>query len=297
MSQKQKFPNQRQTPQTYKRATENIHLSEIPETPAVEEKFPEKPSYLKYTFANPYNLTLLGGALAASALTFNPLIAVAAIAVEGLWLLHGSQSGFMQKWLWDPIYEKEKNEYLQKQRMKAVATLSQSGQERVAALLEKEQQIKNLAAQNPSFTGDLLRNELAKTSNLVNSYIDLAVNSSRYERYLRTVNLTDLQAQRNKYLTFIEQNKGGTIDAAEMSLLKRNLAVVEKRIERIDEINRYLKLAYGQIQLIENSFQLIAEQIMTMQSPNELSSQLNDLLDGVDSIQKTTQTDEILKTL
>lgn len=289
--------------QQYRRRTQqnqasaDIHLSEIPEVDVLSEEFPDKPQYFKYAFANPYNLTLLGGALVASALTFNPLIAVAAVGVEGLWLLHGSTSGFMKRWLWDPIYENEKNEFLQKQRLKAVESLNGNARERVRQLLEKEQQIKNLAAQNPSFTGDLLRNELVKTSNLVNSYIDLAVNSSRYERYLNTVNIVDLQSQRSKYLSFIEQTKSGKVDAAEMNLLKRNLAVVEKRIERIDEIQRYLKLAYGQVSLIENSFQLIAEQIMTMQSPNELSSQLNDLLDGVESIQKTSQNDEILKTL
>ena len=105
--------------QQYNRGRRNqtIHDSFTPqqigleETNAVEEKFPEKPSYFKYTLANPYNLTLLGGAIVASVLTLNPLIAVAALGIEGLWLLHGSQSRFMQRLLWDPMYEKEKLEY------------------------------------------------------------------------------------------------------------------------------------------------------------------------------------------
>ena len=37
----------------------------------------------------------------------------------------------------------------------------------------------------------------------------------------------------------------------------------------------------GQLDLIENSFQLIADQIVTMQSPHELTGQLDELLDGV----------------
>ena len=78
-SQKQRFPNQRQTTQTSNRVSQEIHLSESPIVETPEEKFPDKPSYLKYTFANPYNLTLLGGALIASVLTLNPLIAVAAL--------------------------------------------------------------------------------------------------------------------------------------------------------------------------------------------------------------------------
>ena len=71
-----------------------------------------------------------------------------------------------------------------------------------------------------------------------------------------------------------------------------------KRIERVGEIRRYLKIAYGQINLIENSFQLLADQIVTMQSSNELSGQLDELLDGVESIKETAkETEQILRTL
>ena len=149
--------------QQYNRGRRNqtIHNSFVPEETAAEttaeETFPEKPSYLKYTFANPYNLTLLGGAVVASVLTLNPLIAVAALSVEGLWLLHGSQSRFMQRLLWDPLYEKEKLEFEQRRRMAQVEKLGQGGQQRVFSLIEKEKQIQQLAMQNPSFTGDLLQ--------------------------------------------------------------------------------------------------------------------------------------------
>src|SRR3982751_3957656 len=87
-SQKQKFPNQRQT-EAAAQQSNPMHDSFAPEKAAfgspeiTEEKFPEKPSYLKYTFANPYNLTLLGGAIAASVFTLNPLIAIAALGVSG----------------------------------------------------------------------------------------------------------------------------------------------------------------------------------------------------------------------
>ena len=296
-SNKQRFPNQRQAAQTNNRVSPEIHSSEtlISETP--EEKFPDKPSYLKYTFANPYNLTLLGGALLASALTLNPLIAIAALGVEGLWVLHGSQSRFMQRMLWDPLYEKEKLEYEQRRRMSQVEKLGQGGQDRVMSLIEKEKQIQQLAMQNPSFTGDLLRGEITKTHNLVNSFIDLAVTCSRYENYLGSINVNQIEATRQHWQQFIEANVG-KIDDVEMSIAKKNLAVINKRIERVAEIRRYLKIAYGQINLIENSFQLLADQIITMQSPNELSGQLDELLDGVESIKETAkETEQILRTL
>lgn len=280
-----------------------LHDSFTPEkigftqTEFIEEKFPEKPSYLKYTFSNPYNLTLLGGAVVASVLTLNPLIAVAALGLEGLWLLHGSQSRFMQRLLWDPIYDREKTEFEEEQRMKLVETLSQHGQDRVRILIEKEQQIKGLAEQNPSFTGDLLRNELAKTSHLVNSFIDLGVTCARYENYLHSVDVKELISEKERWEKYIEANKDQAAEA-EFQIAGKNVAVINKRIERVSEIKRYLNVAYGQLNLIENSFKLIADQIVTMQSPSELSGQLDELLDGVESIKETAkETEQILRTL
>lgn len=269
-----------------------VSNAEIP-----EETFPEKPSYFKYALANPYNLTLLGGALVASVLTLNPLIAVAALGVEGLWLLHGSQSRFMQRMLWDPMYEKEKLEFEQRRRMAQVEKLSRGGAQRVLALIDKEKQIQQLAAQNPSFAGDMLRNEINKTHNLVNAFIDLAVTCSRYENYLASVDVGQLGNMRQHWEKYIETGEGKA-DPVELDIAKKNLAIIKKRIERVDEIRRYLKIAYGQINLIENSFQLLADQIVTMQSPNELSGQLDELLDGVESIKETAQeTEQILRTL
>jgi hypothetical protein len=296
-SQKQRFPNQRQS------ASQNtsLHNSFTPETTetaeALEEKFPDKPSYFKYTLVNPYNLTLLGGAIVASVLTLNPLIAVAALGVEGLWLLHGSQSRFMQRMLWDPMYEKEKLEFEQRRRMAQVEKLSAGAQQRVLALIDKEKQIQQLAAQNPSFAGDMLRGEITKTHNLVNSFIDLAVTCSRYENYLASVDVGQLGQTQQHWQNFIE-NSTDKADAIEVDIARKNLAIIKKRIERVDEIRRYLKIAYGQINLIENSFQLLADQIVTMQSPNELSGQLDELLDGVESIKETAkETEQILRTL
>jgi hypothetical protein len=64
------------------------------------------------------------------------------------------------------------------------------------------------------------------------------------------------------------------------------------------EIRRYLSVAQGQLDLIENSFQLIADQIVTMQSPQQLSTQLDELLDGVESIrQATIDTEQMLNSM
>ena len=78
-----------------------------------------------------------------------------------------------------------------------------------------------------------------------------------------------------------------SIHDSRSDIAAKNLAVITKRFDKMKEINQYLTLARGQLDLIENSFQLIADQIVTMQSPQELTGQLDELLDGVESIKQT----------
>jgi hypothetical protein len=123
----------------------------------------------------------------------------------------------------------------------------------------------------------------------------MAVTSGRYDQYLASVNLSALEADRNR-LEFDVKN--GREDDPQVDLARKNLAIIMKRQDKMKEIRRYLDVARGQLDLIENSFQLIADQIVTMQSPQELSGQLNELLDGVESIRQTkAETDRILNTL
>ena len=96
----------------------------------------------------------------------------------------------------------------------------------------------------------------------------------------------------------IEYHWCGVASFGSSEIAKKNLAVIEKRLDKLREIKNYLSVARGQLDLIENSFQLISDQIVTMQSPAELSGQLDDLLDGVESVQQTARdTEKILGAL
>ena len=243
-----------------------------------------KRPYLKYAFANPYNLTLLAGGLAASALTLNPFLAIATLGLEGLWLLHAPESKLLQKLLWDPQYEKARLAMEEQALRQRIGSLVDRKRERVERLVARQQDIQRIAAQNPSFTGELLRGELMKTRRLVDAFIEMSVTCARYEEYLSSVNSAELERDHRRWETVVSQAEENTPQA---QIARKNLAIIEKRAEKLQEIRNYLTIAYGQLDLIENSFQLIADQIVTMQSPQQLSGQLDELLDGVESIKQT----------
>lgn len=244
----------------------------------------ERPPYFRFAFANPYNLSLLGGALAAAAITFNPVVAIAAVGLEALWLLHAPDSKSLRKLLWDPQFEKMRRSLDERARQERIQVLAQDDQRRVFDLMGRRVQIEQLAAQNPSFTGDLLRAEVAKADQLVDSFIDMAQTCSRYERYLDSVDADQLERDRRIWESRVRNGKDGD---AQTDLAKKNFSIILKRIDKLREIRSYLSVARAQLALIENSFQLIADQIVTMNSPGELSGQLDELLDGVESIRQT----------
>jgi hypothetical protein len=234
----------------------------------VRQKVHEKRNYLKAAFANPYNLSLLAGGLAASALTVNPLLAIITVGLEILWVVNAPGSQKLREWLWDPAFDQQEQAHAEAARAERL----------------KQQEINSLAARNPSFTGELLRTELTKTDRLVDAFIEMATTCSRYEAYLDSIDASELEHERRRWEATVRDSDDNT---PETEIARKNLAVIMKRFEKMKEIHHYLRVARGQLDLIEQSFQLIGDQIVTMQSPQELTGQLDELLDGVESIKQT----------
>jgi hypothetical protein len=247
--------------------------------------------YLKMAFANPFNLSLVGGGLAAALLTANPLLALGTLGLEALWLLHAPDSQRLRHILWDPRFDRLKKALDAQERARRMAGLPDDARERVETLVARQDEIHRLAAGNPTFAGDLLKDELVKTDRLVDAFVEMALTCARYESYLAAIDPAALERERKRYEQAI-QSAGD--DTAQSGIAKRNLAVVTKRVEKLQEIRRYLTVARGQLDLIENSFQLIADQIVTMQSPQELSGQLDELLDGVEAVRESSRETEQL---
>lgn len=257
----------------------------------VRQKIHEKRSYVKAAFANPYNLSLLAGGLAASALTLNPLLAIITVGLEVLWMTNAPGSKKLQEWLWDPVYDEKERAKEAAERAERLKDLDETSRERVLSLLARQEEINSLAAQNPSFTGELLRTELTKTDRLVEAFIEMATTCSRYEAYLDSIDTAELERERRRWQAIVQDNDETN---SETEIARKNLAVIMKRFDKMKEIHRYLRVARGQLDLIEHSFQLIADQIVTMQSPQELTGQLDELLDGVESIKQTAADTERL---
>lgn len=244
---------------------------------------------MKYAFANPYNLSLLSGALAVSAITLNPIIAVAALGVEALWMLHAPGSRALQRRLWDKKADQTATQMERADLNRKIAMLDEKSQARVRALIGEHQRIDQLTTQNASFSEDLMRGELEKSWTLVQAFVDMALTCWRYERYLGTIDPKELERSRTMWENRVN---GANQDPRALELAKKNIEIIQKRNETLEEIKQYIVVARAQLDLIENTFHLIADQIVTMRSPKEMTGQLDQLLSGVEAVRSAAITTE-----
>jgi len=253
-----------------------------------------KVPYARYAFKNPYNYAILGGFASAAALTGNWWLGLAGAGAEALWMLFAPDSRLLRKVWFDKVYKDEQDAAAQAELDKKFKALPDADAMRCLALREKQEQIHRLARENPSFTVDLLAGELGKLDALVRSFVDLSVTCARYQDYLKSVDLDEIERDLRRYQQIRERDT----DKGKQELARKNLAVLEQRKEKYGEIRGYLSGARGQLELIENTFRLLADQIVTMRSPTEIGGQLDELIDGVEAVRQTTrETDRLMQSM
>lgn len=248
----------------------------------------DRPNFLKSAFLNVYNLSLLGGAFFASAVTGDWVLAAGAVGIEAIWLILGPDFKPFQRAVTNA--ERAEREKADRARVaKLMEALPEREWQRAHALDELKREIERDMANNPSFQAILLQSELDKLAQLHQSFVQLASACTRAESYLMAVDLKDLQRQ-------LQIQKGveeKMLDAAVREIARKNQVVIEKRLETIDEIQKFLARARGQMNLIENTVRLLRDQVLTMTSPDQLGEQLDDLLTGVSAIQQSAKDAEL----
>ena len=249
-----------------------------------------KKPYGKYAFHNLYNYTLMGavGVLAVVSGSWLPLAIGAGL--EAIWMLNAPGSRLLRKTWFDRVHDEKERVATRVRRDAQLRQLGPADVERAGRLEAKQQEIMRLAAENPQFTLDLLFGELVKLGRLVDGFLELALNCTRYEQYLGTVDFDDLESELRRWREASEEEKDPQLRAT----AKKNLDVLLRRQEKLGDLRRYTAGARAQLDLIENTFRLIGDQILTMQSPAELGGQLDELIDGVEVVRSTAREAEAL---
>lgn len=255
-----------------------------------------RPNYTNYAFTYPYNLMVLCGLGIVALATGNWFLLMLVACTEALWMLFAPDSELLKKLVWDPQFREEQLELAQAQALedahnyrRALDRLDEDRKRQVCRLERTRDDILRLSSNNPGFAEDLLREELGKVGTLFSLYVEMMLTSERYENYLRQVDLRSIELEIRQLEGAL---KGPTGDIA-----RKNLNILERRKAKLREIQDYLVKAEAQMGLIESTFLLLADQVVTLRSPHELGSQLDELIDGVEAVRETSrETEKILRT-
>jgi hypothetical protein len=250
-----------------------------------DDKPAPPPPYAKYAFANPYNLATIGGMGAAALLTGNWWLGLLAVGVEALWMVFAPDSRLLRRLWFDKRHAEETAAAREAELAAKLASLSEAEAGRCRALAAKQASINALARENPALTADLLGADLQKLGDLVRTFIDLSITCARYREYLRTIDIAAIERDLARYRDAVAKRK----ESEERELIQKNMSVLAQRKDKYEELRGYLFSASSQLDLIENTFQLLADQIVTMRSPQELTGQLDELLSGVESAKNTAR--------
>ena len=242
---------------------------------------PERPSYLKYAFANAYNLSLLGGAVAASAATSDWAIAVIAGGLEALWLSIGADTAPFRRWV-DRQHGARRLEAARvRRRQRILALPDQRDRERAIDLIEAHREMGAELDRNENWSGELVRGEYDRLESLLDAWVDLAEAADRFENYIRLLDLNRLRRELQLQQKLAEQ---AGQDPESRSLAAKNAELLGKRLRTLEEMGTLVQRTRGQMAVIENTFRLLRDQIASLKVPQDIHGQIDEIVANVDAV-------------
>jgi hypothetical protein len=235
---------------------------------------------LKQALAHPLNWILLAALGASAYLTGSWIPLEIAAAAEALWLIV-ARSHFRKT----PAAAR-----VEPGEQALLRTLSEEDRRRFLELDRLRKEIADSVRHHPSVTAEMLGAELPKLDRLVDAFLRMAADAARFESYAAASNLDALEEDVRRQEKIVEK----TIDAAAKAVAAQNLDLMQKRLERAAEMRRKVREMRGQLNLVENTIRLLRDQIATMQSPEELTHRLDDLVRSVDAIEATKRETEAI---
>jgi hypothetical protein len=160
--------------------------------------------------------------------------------------------------------------------------LRNQSQRRYAKLRKLKEQIQ-MNYQKLSFASQgILGNHVEKIDGLLDSYLDLLHQRERYRDFMDS-------ATENRIIQSIESLKKDMADDPDRvrAVKKRRLKVLERRLARFRKANENLEIIGAQLSTIEDVVRYIHEQSWTLQNPEEVTTQLDTLLQEVEETQSS----------
>ena len=162
--------------------------------------------------------------------------------------------------------------------------LTRRSQRRYARLRKLKDEIRQNYQSLSYASQGLLDSHLRKIDDLLESYLNLLHQRERYRNYMDS-------ATENEIMESMDALKADMADDSERvrAVKKRRLHVLEQRLARFKKGHENLEIIGAQLGTIEDVVKYIHEQSWTLQNPEEITFQLDTLLEEVEETQASVQ--------
>lgn len=221
--------------------------------------------YLKEAFKEPINFWGMAGFAVAAAYVQDVTPLVAALATETLYLATVPASSMYRRLV--DRREKQRLLKLREQQREAQIKLFDP-REREA--VEYLRWMKNQIYSNyKKFTGTKqIPQNIQSLDQRWEDFVDLLDVYRRRKHHLRSINRQAVQNQ----LVQAERSVEAARDDRERRIQQANVEILKRRVAAFNDIERSVKLVEGQLQSIENFFGLVNDQVVTLPTPERVSS-------------------------
>jgi hypothetical protein len=221
--------------------------------------------YLREAFKEPINFWGMAGFAVAAAYVQDVTPLVAALATETVYLATVPASNIYRRLV--DRREKQRLLKLREQQREAQIKLFDP-REREA--VEYLRWMKNQIYSNyKKFTGTKeIPHNIQSLDQRWEDFVDLLDVYRRRKHHLRSINRQAVQNQ----LVQAERSAEAAKDDRERRIQQANVEILKRRVAAFNDIERSVKLVEGQLQSIENFFGLVNDQVVTLPTPERVSS-------------------------
>lgn len=221
--------------------------------------------YLKEAFKEPINFWGMAGFAVAAAYVQDVTPLVAALATETLYLATVPASSIYRRL----VDRREKLRLLklrEQQREAQIKLFDPREREAVEYLRWMKNQI---YSNYKKFTGTKqIPHNIQSLDQRWEDFVDLLDVYRRRKHHLRSINRQAVQNQ----LVQAERAVEAARDDREKRIQQANVEILKRRVAAFNDIERSVKLVEGQLQSIENFFGLVNDQVVTLPTPERVSS-------------------------
>ena len=221
--------------------------------------------YLKEAFKEPINFWGMAGFAVAAAYVQDVTPLVAALATETVYLATVPASNIYRR-----LVEKREKQRLLKLREQQREAQIKLFDPREREAVEYLRWMKNQIYSNyKKFTGTKeIPHNIQSLDQRWEDFVDLLDVYRRRKHHLRSINRQAVQNQ----LVQAERSAEAAKDDRERRIQQANVEILKRRVAAFNDIERSVKLVEGQLQSIENFFGLVNDQVVTLPTPERVSS-------------------------